>query len=295
MIVIPEMQAVTVLDMNTCVTLARDAYRAWDKGEIPTVAQIAGAVTNVILDPLLIWGVRSLRALGVAGAAIATLIGQAVVALITGYFAFLGFPTVFELRSNASLVYRTAVPLLAMQCMFTIYISGLNLVLATFSDTAVTVLGLYFKIQAFFIVPVLALQNCVLPVLSYNYAANQWLRCRHVVRVSLVMGGSLLLVGMVLLKLFPRQLLAVFSPGEAVIVQGIPALQIITVSYLPSAASLLMPVVFQALRRSRESMVTATMRHIVLFVLVAVLLAPFGLIYVWWTFPVTETLTAITA
>lgn len=144
----------------------------------PMLAQIVGAGVNIILDPLLIFGLLGFREMGVAGAAIATVAGQIAAALIVMRRALRPSPSISEYPSHIANIFRLGMPNMLMQSAYTIYIFGLNMILATFSDAAVTVLGLYYKWQTFFIIPLGAMQTCIVPIISYNYAARNVSRCK---------------------------------------------------------------------------------------------------------------------
>ena len=130
---------------------------------LPMIAQIAGAVTNIILDPILIFGMFGIPELGIAGAAIATVCGQIVAAVITGTRGFRMPPAFHEMKNCIKWIYRLGYPSILMQMLYTVYIVALNIILAVFSDAAVTVLGLYYKMQTFFFIPLLGLQTCIVP------------------------------------------------------------------------------------------------------------------------------------
>lgn len=148
--------------------------------KLPMIAQIISSLVNAVLNPILILGLFGLPAMGVAGAAITSLAGQFTAAMMTGKRGFRGLPEFKQVREYAGLIYKTALPSIAMQSLYTIYIVALNLILAAFSDAAVTALGLYYKMQVFFFIPLFALRNCVVPVLSYNNAAGFKKRCREI-------------------------------------------------------------------------------------------------------------------
>ena len=139
----------------------------------PMVAQIAGAITNIILDPILIFGMFGIHKFGIAGAAIATVIGQIVAALVVMRKAFVRSPEKSCYLPHIKRIYQLGIPNILMQSAYTFYIFGLNMILAGFSDQAVTALGLYYKWQSFFFIPLGALQTCIVPVISFNYAAKR--------------------------------------------------------------------------------------------------------------------------
>ena len=154
----------------------------------PMTAQILGAVVNIVLDPLLIFGLAGLPELGIAGAAIATVAGQIVAAMIVYRGGFRPSPAPRLYPALMRRIYRLGVPNILMQSAYTFYILGLNLILKTFSDQAVTTLGLYYKWQTFFFIPLGAMQTCIVPVISYNYAAGNLRRCHKTLMESIVFG-----------------------------------------------------------------------------------------------------------
>lgn len=138
----------------------------------PMVAQIVGAVTNIILDPLLIFGMFGLPRMGIAGAAVATVAGQIVAALIVMKKGYRPSPAKAVYPRYIARIFHLGMPNILMQSAYTFYILGLNLILAGFSDQAVTALGLYYKWQTFFFIPLNAMQTCIVPIISFNYAAR---------------------------------------------------------------------------------------------------------------------------
>lgn len=179
----------------------------------PMAAQILGAVTNIVLDPLLIFGLFGLPALGIAGAAVATVAGQIVAAAIVWRGGYRRSPEWALYPALVRRVYRLGIPNILMQSAYTFYILGLNLILSTFSDQAVTALGLYYKWQTFFFIPLGAMQTCIVPVISYNYAAGSLDRCRKTLRESILAGMALMLIGTLCFELIPGPMLRFFSPG----------------------------------------------------------------------------------
>lgn len=259
----------------------------------PMVAQILGAVTNMVLDPLLIFGLLGLPELGVSGAAVATVAGQIVAALVVMKKGYHPSPAMGKYPRYVKKIFRLGIPNILMQAAYTLYIFGLNMILATFSDAAVTVLGLYYKWQTFFFIPLGAMQTCIVPIISFNYAAKKLDRCKKTLNTALVFGGALMLIGTLVFLTVPEQLLRFFSRDEQVIAIGIPAFRIIGLSFLPLVASLTYPVLFQAVGRSLTSSALTVLRTVCLFVPLAYLFSRFGLRYFWLTYPVTDSAVTI--
>lgn len=219
----------------------------------PMIAQIAGAVTNIVLDPLLIFGVFGLPKMGIAGAAAATVVGQIVAALIVMRRGFRKSPALSVYLPDIRKIYKMGIPNILMQSAYTFYIFGLNMVLATFSDQAVTVLGLYYKWQAFFFIP----------------------------------------LGVLCFELIPGQMLHVFSHDAEVIRIGKVAFRIIAASFIPLVTSLTFPVFFQAVGKAFTSSVLTVVRTVFLFVPLGYAFSRIGLNFFWLTFPVTDIITSI--
>lgn len=259
----------------------------------PMIAQIFGAITNIALDPILIFGMFGLPETGIAGAAIATVAGQMVAALIVMKKGFYRSPKAKKYPKYVADIFRLGVPNILMQSAYTLYIFGLNMILATFSDAAVTVLGLYYKWQTFFFIPVGAMQTCVVPVISFNYAAKKIDRCKKTLNTAILFGAGLMVLGTLCFELIPEPMLKLFSSDTQVIKDGIVAFRIIGISFVPLAISLTYPVLFQAVGRSLTSSALTVVRTICLFVPLAYLFSRFGLKYFWLTYPVTDSIVSI--
>ena len=257
----------------------------------PMAAQILGAVTNIVLDPLLIFGLFGLPALGIAGAAIATVVGQIVAAAIVWRGGYRRSPEWALYPALVRRVYRLGIPNILMQSAYTFYILGLNLILSTFSDQAVTALGLYYKWQTFFFIPLGAMQTCIVPVISYNYAAGNLDRCRKTLRESILAGMALMLIGTLCFELIPGPMLRFFSRDAVVIAIGTYGFRWIGPSFLPMVTSLIFPVFFQAVGSAGKSSLLTILRTVVLFVPLGWLFAHWGLHAFWLTYPVTELIT----
>lgn len=264
------------------------------KGDMktPMLAQIAGAVTNIVLDPILIFGLFGIKKFGIAGAAIATVAGQIVAALIVMKKAYRKSPHISTYWHNIKRIYMLGIPNILMQSAYTFYILGLNLILATFSDQAVTALGLYYKWQTFFFIPLSALQTCIVPIISYNFAAGNIERCKKTLTTSLLSGVCLMLVGTLCFELIPSQMLAVFTQDKTVIEIGTVGFRYIGVSFIPMVTSLIFPVFFQAIGHALKSSLLTIVRTVILFVPLGYFFAHFGLDSFWLTYPITELLTS---
>lgn len=259
----------------------------------PTIAQVFGAITNLILDPLLIFGLFGFPRMGIAGAAIATVAGQIVAALIVMKKAFHRSPALRKYPRYVAKIFRLGLPNILMQSAYTLYIFGLNMILSTFSDAAVTTLGLYYKWQTFFFIPLGAMQTCIVPVISYNYAAKNVARCKKTLRISIYFGFALMFLGTLCFNLIPEPMLRFFSSDEEVIRIGVTAFRIIGWSFLPLVTSLTYPVLFQAVGQPIKSSALTILRTVVLFVPLGYLFSLIGLDYFWLTYPVTDGLTSI--
>lgn len=257
----------------------------------PMIAQILGAAVNIILDPLFIFGLFGLPRLGIAGAAIATVAGQFAAALIVMKKGLHKVPSRKKLLPYTAKIFRYGLPNILMQSAYTFYIFGLNVILAGFSDAAVTVLGLYYKWQSFFFIPLGAMQTCIVPVISYNYSARNIERCKKTLSESILFGISLMVIGMACFFFIPKQMLGFFSKDEQVISIGINAFHIIGTSFIPLVTSLTYPVLFQAVGASIRSSLLTVIRTVFLFVPLGYIFSRFGLDYFWLTYPVTEVIT----
>lgn len=258
----------------------------------PMIAQIFGAITNIIVDPLLIFGMFGLPEMGIAGAAIATVAGQIVAALIVLKKGFRKSPQKEVYPHHIAKIFQLGLPNILMQSAYTFYILGLNLILATFSDQAVTALGLYYKWQTFFFIPLGAMQTCIVPVISFNYAAGNIERCKKTLTSAIYFGLLLMAVGTLCFLSIPKQMLQVFSSDALVIEIGSVGFRFVGISFIPMVTSLIFPVFFQAVGSSLKSSFLTVIRTVVLFVPLGFIFSRLGLNWFWLTFPVTEIITS---
>ncbi len=258
---------------------------------LPMIAQIAGALVNIVLDPVFIFGLWGCPRMGVAGAAWATVLGQITAAVITGIRGFRRPPAVRKMGKYAKRIFLLGYPSILMQALYTVYIVALNFILAGFSDAAVTVLGLYYKMQSFFFIPLFGLQTCIVPVLSYNYTRGSYARVRGVMNDSYLISGLFMFVGIACFEFLPHQLISVFSSDPQVFAVGETAFRIIGASFLPAVFSLILPVFFQAIGKAVPSALLSLTRQVFCLIPLFWGFSCIGLDYAWIAFPVSEVIT----
>lgn len=256
---------------------------------LPMCAQVTGAIVNVILDPLLIFGSAHFPKLGIRGAAIATVIGQWIAMLLVLIPVLKEHPFSGKFTIHDCLrIYQSGLAAILTQALNTVYVIGLNLILKQFTEDAVTVLGIYYKLQTFFFIPLFGLQQVVLPVISYFYGAGNNKKIQQALRISILMGSSVMAVGFAVFLFFPKALLGIFSSAPGILSIGTTALRIISVSFIPAAFLIMFTVYFQGVGRGSAGIAVTVFRQVFLLVPLAWLFHFFGLRAVWLTFPVTE-------
>jgi len=257
---------------------------------LPVIAQIVGAVVNIILDPILIFGFAFIPEMGVAGAAIATVAGQFTTAAITARGAISAPGPLREAWKHIKTIYLLGYPSILMQALYTVYIVFLNAILATFSDAAVTVLGLYYKLQTFFFIPINGLQICIVPVLSYNFAQKAYRRCRKIMYYSLAICLIVMSISLIFFVFMPHTIISMFSSDALVHEIGDVAFRIIGCGFLSACFSLMLPVFFQAIGRGVPSVLLSLCRQIFCLPTLFYLFSLIGLNYTWIAFPAAETI-----
>ncbi len=258
--------------------------------------QMAGAVTNIILDPFFIYGWCGLPAMGTAGAAIATVIGQAAGTALGYWFHFRKnkelpiHPT--DIRLPWSIVrdiYRIGFPSILMVAIGSVTNYLMNIILIGFTSTAVAVYGAYFKIQSFFFMPVFGLNNGIIPVIGYNYGARKKERIYRTIRYGVIFATCSMLLGVFCFQVFPQVLLGIFSPSETMLAIGVPALRRISLSFLLAGFCIVAGSACQALDKSLYSFFVSVLRQVVALIPAAWLLSLTGNVdNVWWCFPIAE-------
>ena len=259
-------------------------------------SQLTGAVTNIILDPILIFGLFGAPKMGVTGAAIATVIGQCVAGIVAAAcnhkynhdvkLSFKGFKPDLKIIGT---IYAVGVPSIIMQSIGSIMTYCMNRILIEFSSTATAVFGVYFKLQSFFFMPVFGLNNGITPIIAYNYGAKQRKRMIHTIKLSMAVAFCLTFVGFMAFEAIPEVLLGMFNSSQQLLEIGIPALRIIGIHFLIAWFCIVAGTVFQALGKAVFSMIVSIMRQLFVLVPAAYILAKVGGLHaVWWSFPIAE-------
>ncbi len=259
------------------------------------ITQGVGAVINLILDPILIFGLFGFPGLGVAGAAAATVIGQiaaAVLAVVLNlkanrelHISFRGFRPDMGLIGN---IYKVGVPSIVMQAIGSVMTYGMNLILEAFG-AAQTVFGVYFKLQSFIFMPIFGLNNGMVPIIAYNFGAGSRERVVKTIKSSIAYAVGIMLVGLAVMEAFPAQLIGLFNASPELLEIGVPALRIICLSFCFAGYCIVVGSVFQALGNGVYSMIVSIARQLCVLLPVAWLFSLSGNVdLIWWSFPIAE-------
>lgn len=255
-----------------------------------------GAVVNIIFDPILIFGLLGFPAMGVTGAAVATVIGQIVAGALAIFFNHTKNHEVnIQLKGShpdgaiIGQIYTIGIPSIIMQAIGSIMNYGMNRILISFSATATAVFGVYFKLQSFIFMPVFGLNNGIIPIMAYNYGAGNRDRVTKTLKHSILYAISIMLVGLIVFQVIPGPLLKLFSASDTMMSLGIPALRIISLSFILAAICIACGSMFQALGKAVYSMFVSVARQLLVLLPVAFALAQLGNVnLVWWAFPIAE-------
>jgi len=260
-----------------------------------------GAIINIILDPLLIFGLGPFPRLEVFGAALATVIGQMLAVILSLYFNIKNNKEIninmraFKPDKEVILsIYKVGLPSIFMQAIGSVMVFGMNKILLIFSTTAAAVYGVYFKLQSFVFLPVFGLTNGMIPIIAYNYGAKNKKRIFLTLKLSILYAIGIMAAGLVVFHIFAPQMLAIFDASEHMLDIGIPALRIISLSFILAGFCIIISSMFQALGNGIYSLVMSAARQLAVILPVAYLLAKtFGLHMVWWSVPISEILSVI--
>lgn len=260
------------------------------------LTQLTGAVINLIFDPILIFGYFGVPAMGAAGAAIATVAGQ-IVAAILAFILNVKYNKEIKLkfrgfRPNLRVIghiYEVGLPSIIMQSIGSVMTFSMNLILIGFSSTATAVFGVYFKLQSFIFMPIFGLNNGMVPIIAYNFGARKKERMIKTAKLSIIYAMCIMAVGTVIFQLFPDKLFMLFDASEHMLSMGIPALRIISVHFVLAGFCIVCSSIFQALGKAVYSMISSMCRQLLVLIPVAYLLSLLGNVnYVWWALPIAE-------
>lgn len=270
--------------------------QATGKTMFTMVTQITGAVINIIMDPVLIFGLVGMPRLGVTGAALATIFGQIVAAALA---------LTFNLKKNKEVkfyvkgfrpelsvigrIFSVGLPSMVMIAIGSVMTYGMNRILIAFTSTATAVFGIYFKLNSFIFMPVFGLNNGMVPIIAYNYGAKRKDRMMKTLRLSLMYAIIIMLIGTLIFHLIPDKLLLLFNASDNMLSIGEPALRIISLSFPLAAFSIIFGSSFQALGIGIYSLITSVLRQLVVLLPVAYLLSKTGNVdNIWWSYPIAE-------
>lgn len=260
------------------------------------ITQLTGAITNIILDPILIFGLLGFPKLGIAGAAWATVIGQCVGAVVAVMLNHFKNPEVHlrlrHIRANGRLmgeITAISIPSIIMSCISSLTCFVMNMILIAYSSTAVAVFGVYFKLQSFVFMPVFGLNNGMVPIIAYNYGAQKPERIHKTIRLGMVYAVAIMVVGLLVFQLIPKQLLLMFDASDAMLEIGAPALRIMSLAFVFAGVGIASSSACQAFGYSVYSMLISIARQIVVLIPAAYLLSLTGVLRsIWFAFPIAE-------
>ena len=262
--------------------------------------QALGAIINIVLDPILIFGLCGLPRMEVAGAALATVLGQIIAAIVSVFINLSHNPDVqlslkgFRPSGDIiSRIYAVGVPSIIMSSIGSVMVFGMNKILIAFTTTATAVFGVYFKLQSFIFMPVFGLNNGMVPIVAYNYGARRPDRIKHTIKLSVIYAVGIMFIGLLVFQLAPQVMLDLFRSQEDsssnMLTIGVPALRIISLSFLFAGYAIVCSSVFQALGHGVLSLIVSVVRQLLVLLPVAFLLSRLGeLSLVWWAFPIAE-------
>ena len=265
------------------------------------LTQLLGAVINIVLDPILIFGLFGFPRMEVAGAAVATVIGQIIAALLGLYLNLRRNPEIhFSLRrirwhsATVREIFRVGTPTIVMQATSSLMIFGMNLILISFTKTATAVFGAYFKLQSFVFMPVIGLNSGMVPIVSFNFGARDPERVRKTVFLTIGVAVLIMTLGALLFELCPALLLSFFSPSEQMLEIGVPALRIIATEFPIAGFCIIAGSTCQAIGNPMFSLISSLCRQLVVLLPAAGLLARTGVLeMVWLSFPIAAVFCAV--
>ncbi|MEG0329742.1 MAG: MATE family efflux transporter [Longicatena sp.] len=278
-------------------------FQSTGKMIFPMAIQTIGAIINIILDPIMIFGYFGFPAMGVAGAAVATVIGQIFAGVLSLYILLTKEHDVkidvnnFKFsKTTMKKILLVAIPNACMNALGSILVIGLNAILITFSNVAVAVFGIYFKLQTFVFMPASGLTQGAMPIFGYNYGAHYHERLVSTLKYSIIVTGVIMSCGTLLFLILPEQLLSLFHANAEMVAIGVPALRIIGISFIPATLGFVLPTLFQAIGLGIHSLLIFLLRQLCITLPLSFVFAgPFGLVGIWSTFIIAESVAALVA
>lgn len=265
------------------------------------ILQGTGAIINIILDPVFIHGWWGMPKMGVAGAAVATVIGQCTGAVLGIYLNLRHNPEV-QLRVKfmkpnwkvIAPILEVGIPSVVMNGIGSVMNFGMNQILQGFNEVATGVFGIYYKLQSLFFMPLFGINNATISILAYNYGARKPKRIVHTLKLATAVAVCIMLVGLAVFQLFPQALLGIFNPTEEFLAIGVKALRILCLPFPVAAICISLGASFQALGKGSYSTVVSLCRQLIVLLPAAYLLSLTGSVdNVWWSFPIAEVMSAL--
>ena len=280
---------------------AEKLFQATGSMVLPMIFQGVGAILNIILDPIFIFGWFGIPAMGVQGAAIATVASQIFAAVLSMVF-FLKKCTAVRIclkgfrmeKTMIGKLYTVGIPSAIMMSLPSVLVAALNSVLAAFSATAIAVFGLYIKIQTFVYMPANGVIQGMRPIMSYNYGAGNRKRMKETLKASLEAAGVIMALGTLLFMAFPQMIMKLFDANEEMMSIGVPMLRIIAAGFLISTVGCVLSGAFEALGKGVQSLVVSLLRQLLVIIPLSMVLSRvMGIYGVWITFPIAELAAAV--
>ena len=275
--------------------------------KLSMTTQMIGAVINLIFDPIMIFGLFGFPAMGVRGAALATVLGQVAAATVA---------VIFNVKLNHEIninvkgfrpdrrvirqILSVGIPSMIMQAIGSVMVFGFNKILIYFSSTAVAVFGVYFKLNSMIFMPIFGLNNGMVPIVAYNYGAQNRKRMLKTIKYSIIYATAIMIIGLIVIELFPEKLLGFFNASDEMLAIGVPALRIICLHFILAGPAIILSSVFQALAHGVYSMVISLIRQLIVLLPAAIILAVIAyptrdVSLIWWSFVIAEVASLSTA
>lgn len=296
------LQICVFASLGLCMQIATEKLlQSTGKTMYNMYGQCTGAIANIILDPILIFGMFGLPAMGIKGAAYATVLSQFLSCFIGLYFNFrknseikMSFRQMLPTMAILKSIFAVGLPSILMMSLGSVMIFVINSILSTFTPTAVAVYGVCFKLQNLCMMPVFGLNNAIIPIVAYNYGAKNYERISATVRLGVLTAVTFMTIGMLLFLIFPEFFLLMFDASEDMLAIGVPALRTISICFMTAAHNISVSAVFQALQRGIYSLIVSIARQAVILMPMAYLFSLTGnLNLVWFAFPLSEVIAFI--